>query len=605
MDTGADRLVHDIEDTSGDDDLSLTCPACGADLVHDHLFLEYRVCADCGRHFSMTARERVGLIVDEGSYRDIRESPSLDEFDNDQISALDRIADLRERPVLDEAIVIGTGKIGGTRAVVIALDDQYVSAQIGALGAEKIIMGLEHAHTRRLPVVAVVAGGGAGVQAGPLAAVQGARIASVAAQVRRDGIPMVAVLTHPTSASVFNTVASQADVIFAEPGTHVGVMWSSGPSLDDAERALSEGSLVSHGWIDGVIARPDLRQHLDDLLGLMMKKHGDANAARGTAPVAEGDADAASSHGVHLTRLLSPFIEIRGDRVETDDRHVICGIGRLEDHIVAIAVQDPSVSMPDDERPALRKVQRIAHLAGRFEIPMILVVDAPGKRGPSRVTPGESLAAAKLGNALAMLPVSVISVGTGKVHGIAGSVMMSGDRRLMLEQSTYHLPISGAARGGRLPNQAAGQYWSARECERLGLIDTIIEEPPAGASNDPSLPARLLRTEMVYLLTELSRVGPRRLVENRQRRHRVLGQETEAGLAAIRGELRDWQEVQQSVAKSIEDWRDRVGQRMASQPRLSFQRPDLGEIAARLKARQEELRHELLERTGRNDRSNE
>jgi acyl-CoA carboxylase subunit beta len=554
----------------------------------------------------MTARERVGLIVDEGSYRDIRESPSLNEFDNDQISSLDRIADLRERPVLDDAIVIGTGKVGGTRAVVIALDDQYVSAQIGALGAEKIILALEHAHTRRLPVIAIVAGGGSGVQAGPLAAVQGARIASVAAQVRRDGIPMIAVLTHPTSASVFNTVASQADFIFAEPGTHVGVMWSTGPSLDDAERALSEELMVTHGWIDGVVPRPDLRRHLDVLLGLILKKHGNGHdTSSANEMAAPNGANGPLSHGLHLTRLLSSFIEIRGDRVETDDRHVICGIGRLDDHIVAIAVQNPAVSVHADERASLRKVQRMAHLAGRFEIPLILVVDAAGSRGPARVTPGESLAAAKLGNTLAVLPVSVISVGAGKIHGIASSVMMSGDRRLMLEQSSYHLPISGATRGGRMPNQAAGQYWSARECERLGLIDTIIEEPPAGASADPSLPARMLRTELVYLLTELSRVGPRRLVENRQRRHRVLGQETEAGLAAIRGELRDWQEVQQSVAKSLEEWRDRVGQRMASQSRLSFQRPDLGEIAARLKARQEELRHELLERTGRNDKSNE
>jgi hypothetical protein len=253
----------------------------------------------------------------------------------------------------------------------------------------------------------------------------------------------------------------------------------------------------------------------------------------------------------------------------------------------------------------LRKVQRIATLAGRFEMPLILVVDAAVENGTIRVTPGESLASSKLANTIAMLPVSVISVGAGRVQGLASVVMMTGDRRLMLDGSHYHLPGNGVSRGGRVPSQASGHYWSARECERLGLIDGIIDEPPAGVQADPSLPARMLRTELIYLLTELSRVGPRRLVETRQRRHRMLGQETEAGLAAIRGELRDWQDVQQSVAKSLEEWRGRMGQRMASQPRLSFQRPDLGEIAARLKARPKELRQELLERTGRNDRSGE
>jgi enoyl-CoA hydratase/carnithine racemase len=224
---------------------------------------------------------------------------------------------------------------------------------------------------------------------------------------------------------------------------------------------------------------------------------------------------------------------------------------------------------------------------------------------PDHVTPGESLAAAKLANTIALLPVSVISVGAGRVQGIASAVMMTGDRRLMLDGGFYHLPVSAAARGGRVPSQAAGQNWSAKECERLGVIDGIVDAPPAAASADPALPARMIRGELDYLLTELSRVGPRRLVETRRRRHRTLGQETEAGLAAIRGELREWQDVQQSMAKSLEEWRERMGQRMASQPRLSFQRPDLGEIAERLKARREELRHELLERAGRGDRSGE
>lgn len=598
MDADADRLIQAYDDTLTEEDLSLTCPACGADLVHDQLFLQYRVCEDCGRHFSMPAQERVALLVDEGSFRPIREMPSLDELDNDHVSSLDRLADLRERTVLDEAIVIGTGKIGGSRAVVIALDDQYVSAQISALGAEKIILALEHAHTRRLPVVMIVAGGGSGVQAGPLAAVQGARITSVAAQVRREGLPMIVVLTHPTSASIFSTIASQADAIFAEPGTHVGVALSTGPSIDDVGRAMTEDELLVSGWIDGVISRPELHRHLGDLLGLLVKRPAEKPAAPRQLEAAP------ASHGTALVQLLSPFIEIRGDRVETDDRHVVCGIGQLDDHVVAVAVQNPTVRYQGDSRAALRKVQRMAHLAGRFEMPLILVGDAPAELGLGRVTPGESLAAAKLGNTLAVLPVSVISVGAGKVRGLASAVMMSGDRRLMMEGATYHLPVS-TSRGGRVPTQATGHYWTARECERLGLVDGIIDEPPEGASDDPWIPARLLRSELVYLLTELSRVGPRRLVESRQRRHRVLGQETEAGLAALRGELRDWQEVQQSVAKSIEEWRDKVGQRMPSQPRLSFQRPDLGEIAARWKTRQEEIRHELLERTGRGDRSGE
>lgn len=604
METGSHRLFHDLDpdlDEHGDD-LSLTCPACGADLVQDQMFLHDRVCKDCGRHFSMPARERIQSLLDEGSFRDVRDMPSLEGLDNDQISALDRIADQRERPILDEAIVTGTGKIGGLRVVVIAMDDQYVSAQIGALGAEKIILALELAHSRRLPVVALIAGGGSSVQAGPLAAVQGARISSVASQVRRAGIPMIAVLTHPTSASVYSTFASHFDFIFAESGTHVGVTWSAGSSLDAVGSALAEDDLLRNGWIDGVIARPQLRQRLDELLALLGKRPPEAEESSRLS--ADDRMTLATSTGQHLLGLLTPFIELRGDRTESDDRSVICGFGRLEDHVVAIAVQDPSVPV-GDARAALRKMQRITTLAGKLEMPLILFLDSVASEGPVHVTPGESLGSAKLANTIAMLPVSVITVGAGRIQGLASVIMMAGDRRLMFEDSSYHLPMNGAARGGRVPSQASGQYWSARECERLGLIDGIIDSAPEGSPNDPSVPARLLRTEVNYILTELSRVGPRRLVETRQRRHRVLGQETEAGIAAIRNELHDLQDLQQSFAKSLEEWRERMGQRMASQPRLSFQRPDLSEMAARVKARQEELRQELLERTGRADRSGE
>lgn len=598
MDADTDRLFTG-PDADAEDDLSLTCPACGADLVTDTSFIDDRVCGSCGRHFAMPARERVERLVDPGSFRDLRESLAIENLDNARISALDRIADRRERPILDEAIVTGTGAMGGSRVEIIALDDQYVSAQIGALGAEKILVALEHAHFRRLPVVVIVAGGASSVQAGPLAAVQGARIGSLAAQLRQAGVPMIAILTHPTSASVFSTVASHADMIFAEPGTHVGVAWSSSPSIDDVERAVDADGLLSQGWIDGIVERPALRAHLEALLGLLTRRGVKEELATTREPEATE-----TGVGINLTRLLQPFVELRGDRVSGDDRHIVAGIGRLGDHVVAVAAQDPAVTSADS-RTALRKLQRITQLAGRFELPLILVADSAHDAGPVRVTPGESLAAAAVADAIAMLPVSVVSVAAGRIQGVASGVMMTGDRRLMLDGAFWYLPVSAAARGGRVPTQAAGQYWSATECERLGLVDSIVEVPAAEAQRDPMLPGRLLRAELDYLLTELSRVGPRRLVEIRRRRHRMLGQETEAGIAAIRGELREWQDVQQSVAKSLEEWRERMGSRLAAQPRLSFQRPDLGDLAARLRARREELRQELLERAGRGERTGE
>ena len=621
---------------------ALTCPTCGADLIDDDRFLSQRVCSGCGRHFSLPARDRIDLIIDAGTFRPLPALPApLAEVANDQMSVSDRIAEHRERPVLDETIVSGTAAIGGKPAVVIALDDHLVGAQIGALGAEKIIVALEHALARRLPVVAICAGGAARTHAGPLAMVQGSRLAAMASQLQLAGVPMVAVLTHPTSAGVFSSFASQCDLIFAEPGTQLGVALTAGPSLDAVERAVSDGALLAHGWIDGVVPRPALRQHLDVLLDLLGRRGkgflGNGETAEvepthiGREASREGVALAQHPdrpHGrVYLDRLLSPFIELRGDRVAADDRQVICGIGRLEQRAVAIVVQDRTAeATPNDTTAAIRKVTRLARLAGRFEMPLLLVVDAPDAAGTTMIAPDEALAVAKLSSMLSMLPVPVISLAIGQVQGTLGSTLMTGDRRLMQEHATWQLAGSAISRGGRFPVPPSGSEAalprSARACERLGLIDGVVPEPTPAAHADPTWAAMRVKGALVRLLAELSSSGPRRLVESRHLRHRTLGQETEEGRAAIRVELRELQEWQHSVAKSIEDWRGRWEQRLAQQPRLTFQRPDLGEIANRfqrpdlgditnrfqrpdlgeLATRLRARRQELLERAGRAER---
>lgn len=632
----------DLDTVDHTDDLTdlpaLTCPTCESDLVDDELFLSHRVCSRCGRHFSLPARARVDLIVDAGSYRPITTQVSaLAELDNDQISVSDRIAEHRERSVLDEAIHTGTAMIGGKPAVIIALDDHLVGTHIGALGAEKIILGMEHGLARRIPVVAICAGGAARTHSGPLAMVQGARLAATASQLQVAGVPIVAILTHPTSAGVFSAFASQSDLIFAEPGTQLGVALAAGPSLDAVGQAVGDVALLEHGWIDGVVPRQGLRHHLDVLLDLLGRRGKGApwsasEPAAGVAAIHDGDGlvqhPDRPQGGFYLERLLTPFIELRGDRVAADDRQVICGIGRLDQMAVAVVVQDRATApSPDDATAALRKVTRLARLAGRFEMPLVLVVDGSASEMPTTIAPDEALAVAKLNSMLSMLPVPVISLAVGRVGGILGGTLMTGDRRLMQAQATWRVVASANARAGRFPVPPAGSdavhERSARECERLGLIDAIVPEPEPAAHADPAWAAAMVRSALSRQVAELAGSGPRRLIESRQQRHRVLGQETAEGRAAIRGELRELQEWQQSVARSLEDWRMRWEQRLANQPRLTFQRPDLGEFANRfqrpdltelasrlqrpdlgeLAARMRQRRQEIMERAGRADRA--
>jgi hypothetical protein len=70
-------------------------------------------------------------------------------------------------------------------------------------------------------------------------------------------------------------------------------------------------------------------------------------------------------------------------------------------------------------------------------------------------------------------------------------------------------------------------------------------------------------------------------------------------LAAARSELWELHEWQRSVGRSIDEWRLRWEELKASQPRLSFQRPDMHELATKLRTR----RAVLIERARLGDRS--
>ena len=587
-------------------DFDITCPSCDANLETDARFLAWRVCGACGRHFSMPAIERANATVDAGTFRLLHASPQVTTDEDMQSSSLDRLASARERSVVQEAIVTGTGELGGTPVTVIALDDQLVSSQIGALGAEKIILALDHAQSRRTPVIAIIAGGSSVIHSGPLAVVQGARIASIASQVQALGIPMIGIITHPTSASVFNSFASLCDLLFAEPGASVGVVWTADRPLDALYHAVGESDLLENGWIDGVLPRPEQHDRLASILGLISRHTVDVAPTEISLPT-ELDRPLVA----YLDVVVAPFTELRGDRVEFDDRGVITGIGAIGEVPVAVAVQDSRVTT--NTTAAIRKIQRVARFAGRFELPLVMIVDGKEQEHPFSVTPGESFAAAKLTAMLSVVPIPVISVGAGKVQGLVANMMMFGDRRLMTEHASYRLNGGSSAGPRRNSLQTSSQLeWSARDCLRMGLIDQVIEMPQGGVSADPWLAIRMLREDVHAAVLELSRLGPRRLVERRAHAHRELGN-TEAGIASVLGELREWQDVQQSVRGSIDEWREKLEQRVGNSDwrerleqrpqRPNFQRPDLGELAARLKARQERLRHELLERAGKAERN--
>jgi acetyl-CoA carboxylase carboxyl transferase subunit beta len=602
-------------------DYELDCPSCGENLLGAELFERFRVCPRCRRHFSLLLRERLALIVDDGSFQETNGAlVSVDPIVfHDQLPYPDRLAGVTARGDVSDAIITGIGKIEGQPAVLALIDHLYLGGTIGVVAGEKIALAMELAIVRRLPLIAVCSGGDARAQQGILALVQLAKLASTAARLHRVGVPFISVLTHPTTGGVYVGLANQADIILAEPGARIGLSGTGGPSTSGAGgRPNTAELLLARGMIDDVIDRTRLRQQLARVLDLLAERgtprHPGPLASLAGGSLPGWDAAALARHPArptsvgYLRRLMPELIELHGDRETGDDPAMICGIGRLEGVTVAVIAQERGHSEEQITRnggrvgPAgYRKAMRLLRLASQLELPLITFVDTPG------AMTGVEAEAGGIGMALAQtlrlmcvypLPIVVAVIGEG---GSAGAMAIGiGDRIVMQERAIYSM--SGAEdagahfypAGGRSSEAPSSLQLTARDCQRLGVIDAIVPEPTPGAHANPDLAALQLRRALLISLVELSGVGPRRLLVDRARRIRSMGLTTPEGREAARHEWQELQELQRNLSRSLGDLRDDLRgrwehrsrglaiSRAAIPTRFHLHRPDLGDLADRL-----------------------
>jgi acetyl-CoA carboxylase carboxyl transferase subunit beta len=592
--------------------IELNCPSCGAELAGAESFERYRVCPACGRHFGLPARERIRLLVAPGGFEETSgELVSLDPVRfHDRLPVADRLSESQERSVISEAVITGLAAIGGHQVVLIALDAGFTGGAIGVLAGEKIALAFDLALSRRLPLIALCAGGAVRTQDGMLAILQTAKIATLAARMHRAGIPIISVITHPTTGGVLTGLADQADIILAEPGAVAGGASAAGQG--QAGSASAE-ALLAAGMIDDIVERPSLLPRLATIVHLL--------CARGTLavpasplpslgvspPVWEGlrigqHLDRPSAAAI-AKRLLNEFQPLRGDRLQRDDDGITIGIGRFEGLTVAVIAHERRA---DGERrfplsaSAFRKAARMMQFAGRFELPLLSFVDTPGAAsGADAELSGISMAIGQNLALMGQLPAPVIAVITGEAGGTGALANSLGDRILAAEFGLFTLPIVEGALSHPVFRRAglSGQQqlsMSAREAQALGVIDTVIPEPDGGAHLDLESAATNAKMAIALSLGEILGSGVRKLSDDRLRRARMLGLAAETGDDTVRRELRELQALQHSLSRSIDDFRhDLKGkweQGMQAIPNLATRlprRPDLNDLASRISALRE------------------
>ena len=255
------------------DGLWMRCEDCGATVYKRVVEERYRVCPECNFHFTLTSAQRISILVDDETFTPLWENlaPTDPLHFKAESAYADKIKEEQKRTGLRDAIVVGTGDVYGKPVVIGVTDSRFIMGSMGSVVGEKIARAAELATERRVPLILVSgSGGGARMYEGSLSLMQMAKTSAAIARLHESGGMFISVLTNPTMAGVMASFASLGDIIIAEPKALIGF---TGPRVikQTIKQELPDGFqrsefLLEHGFIDQIVARPDMKDRLSQLL---------------------------------------------------------------------------------------------------------------------------------------------------------------------------------------------------------------------------------------------------------------------------------------------------------------------------------------------------
>jgi acetyl-CoA carboxylase carboxyl transferase subunit beta len=248
--------------------LWLRCDGCREIVYAKELDRNLRICPKCGHHFRIDAPARIALIADEGSTRElfagVAPSDPLGFVDTKRYA--DRLKAYQKALGVADAVIVVEARIESIPVILAVMDYRFMGGSMGSVVGEKITRAAEAALEREQPLLIVSASGGARMQEGVLSLMQMAKISAALGRLRDAGVPYLSVLTDPTTGGVTASFAMLGDLNIAEPGALIGF---AGPRVIEQtiRQSLPEGFqrsefLLEHGFLDLIVARPELKETL-------------------------------------------------------------------------------------------------------------------------------------------------------------------------------------------------------------------------------------------------------------------------------------------------------------------------------------------------------
>ncbi|MBY5335727.1 acyl-CoA carboxylase subunit beta [Rhizobium leguminosarum] len=400
----------------------------------------------------LTARERIDLFLDEGSF---------EEFD---MFVEHRSTDfgMDKSRIAGDGVVTGWGTVNGRTVFVFAKDFTVFGGSLSEAHAEKIMKVQDMALKNRAPIVGIYDAGGARIQEG-VAALGGYAEVFQRNVLASGVIPQISVIMGPCAGGDVYSPA-MTDFIFMVRDT--SYMFVTGPDVvktvtNETVTAEELGGAIVH-TVRSSIADGAYDNDVETLL--QVRRLIDFLPLSNTAPLPEVECYQsvtevdmsldtlvpASSNKPYDIKELIRKVADEGDFFEIQTsfaKNIVCGFGRVEGSTVGFVANQPMVLAGVLDSDASRKAARFVRFCDCFNIPIVTFVDVPGfLPGTAQEYGGLIKHGAKLLFAYAEATVPKLTVITRKAFGGAYDVMASKHLRGDLNYAwpTAQIAVMGA-----------------------------------------------------------------------------------------------------------------------------------------------------------------
>ena len=379
----------------------------------------------------LTARERIDLLLDDGSF---------EEFD---MFVAHRCTDFgmeQQRPAGD-GVVTGWGTINGRMVYVYSQDFTVFGGSLSETHAQKICKIMDMAMQNGAPVIGLNDSGGARIQEGV------ASLAGYAEVFQRNimasgVVPQISVIMGPCAGGAVYSPA-MTDFIFMVKDT--SYMFVTGPDvvktvtnevvtaeeLGGASTHTKKSSVADGAFENDVEALIEVRR-LVDLLPLNNRQKPPVRPFFDDVNRIEDSLDTLIPDNPNTPYDMKELINKLGDEgdffeIQEDyAKNILTGFIRLEGSTVGVVANQPMVLAGCLDIDSSRKAARFVRFCDAFEIPILTLVDVPGfLPGTSQEFGGVIKHGAKLLFAYGEATVPKVTVITRKAYGGAYDVMAS------------------------------------------------------------------------------------------------------------------------------------------------------------------------------------